>query len=244
MLYPYRLSSLKNRHRWTFGALVPETYAAAQDGLEPCEPRLRMPARGGAERGALAHGPLPPPITRVGAGGVASQEGIPREVAVGPLAVEELAVRPVRHPFGFTASEPGVEQRPVAGVVEVRATKVGSSVFRVGLRVTNTTAFEADPTTRRDEAMPFCLASTHVVLAVEGGAFVSLLDPPEPLREAAEGCQNEGAWPVLVGPPGARKTPVPAPPIILDDYPRIAPESPGEFFDGTEIDEMLPFCAS
>jgi hypothetical protein len=28
-------------------------------------------------------------------------------------------------------------------------------------------------------------------------------------------------------------------PIILYDYPRIAPESPGDLFDGTEIDEIL-----
>ena len=28
-------------------------------------------------------------------------------------------------------------------------------------------------------------------------------------------------------------------PIILYDYPQIAPESPGELFDGTEIDEIL-----
>ena len=28
-------------------------------------------------------------------------------------------------------------------------------------------------------------------------------------------------------------------PIILYDYPQIAAESPGDFFDGTEIDEML-----
>jgi hydrogenase maturation protease len=28
-------------------------------------------------------------------------------------------------------------------------------------------------------------------------------------------------------------------PIILYDYPQIAPESAGDFFDGTEVDEML-----
>ena len=28
-------------------------------------------------------------------------------------------------------------------------------------------------------------------------------------------------------------------PIILYDYPQMAPESPGDFFDGTEIDEIL-----
>ncbi len=28
-------------------------------------------------------------------------------------------------------------------------------------------------------------------------------------------------------------------PIILYDYPQIAPESPGDLFDGAEIDEIL-----
>ena len=28
-------------------------------------------------------------------------------------------------------------------------------------------------------------------------------------------------------------------PIIMYDYPQIAPESPGDLFDGTEIDEIL-----
>jgi len=28
-------------------------------------------------------------------------------------------------------------------------------------------------------------------------------------------------------------------PIVLDDHPRVAPESPGDLFDGAEIDELL-----
>jgi hydrogenase maturation protease len=43
---------------------------------------------------------------------------------------------------------------------------------------------------------------------------------------------------VLVGEPGQRDTPL-ASPIILYDYPQIAPESAGDLFDGTEIDEIL-----
>ena len=54
----------------------------------------------------------------------------------------------------------------------------------------------------------------------------------------AAGCENAGLWPVLVGAPGARDT-VLASPIILEDHPRIAPESPGDLFDGGEIDELL-----
>jgi hydrogenase maturation protease len=43
---------------------------------------------------------------------------------------------------------------------------------------------------------------------------------------------------VLVGEEGERGTML-ASPIILEDHPRIAPESPGDLFDGGEIDQML-----
>jgi hydrogenase maturation protease len=41
-----------------------------------------------------------------------------------------------------------------------------------------------------------------------------------------------------VGAEGERDTMLSSP-IILYDYPQIAPESPGDLFDGTEIDEIL-----
>ena len=43
---------------------------------------------------------------------------------------------------------------------------------------------------------------------------------------------------MLVGEPGDADT-VLASPIILEDHPRIAPESPGDLFDGGEIDQLL-----
>ncbi len=43
---------------------------------------------------------------------------------------------------------------------------------------------------------------------------------------------------MLVGTDGETDTMLSSP-ITLYDYPQIAAESPGEFFDGTEIDEML-----
>ncbi len=43
---------------------------------------------------------------------------------------------------------------------------------------------------------------------------------------------------MLVGDPGSRDR-VLCSPIILYDYPAVAPESPGDLFDGTEMDEML-----
>jgi len=82
------------------------------------------------------------------------------------------------------------------------------------------------------------LVSAHVRLGVTDGQFVSLLEPPQSLSDLAGSCQNVGAWPVLVGAAGERDTML-ASPIILYDYPQIAPESPGDLFDGTEIDEIL-----
>jgi hydrogenase maturation protease len=75
---------------------------------------------------------------------------------------------------------------------------------------------------------------------VEGGEFISLLDPPAEHSQAAKQCWNLGTWPVLVGSEatGQRDTMLSSP-IILYDYPKIAPESAGPMFDGTEIDEIL-----
>src|ERR1044072_4737672 len=82
------------------------------------------------------------------------------------------------------------------------------------------------------------LVSTHTILAAQGGEFVSLLEPPPALTELAASCRNTGTWPVMVGEEGERDCMLSSP-IILYDYPQIAPESAGELFDGTEIDEIL-----
>jgi hypothetical protein len=86
--------------------------------------------------------------------------------------------------------------------------------------------------------MPLSFASTHLVLALQGGCFRSLLDPPPHLRDAARECVNVGTYPVLVGEPQSEDTLL-CSPMILYDHPQIAPESPGDFFDATEIDELL-----
>ncbi|HET9739553.1 MAG TPA: hydrogenase maturation protease [Solirubrobacteraceae bacterium] len=80
--------------------------------------------------------------------------------------------------------------------------------------------------------------AAHALLRTSAGAFVSLTDPPDRLREAAEACHNVGVWPILVGEPGSTDTML-CSPIILEDHPRIAPESPGDLYDGGEIDGLL-----
>jgi hypothetical protein len=75
---------------------------------------------------------------------------------------------------------------------------------------------------------PDTLRGTHTILRTRRGRFISARDP-----EAA-GCENVRTWPVLVGDDAVLSSP-----IILDDHPRIAPESPGDLFDGGEIDALL-----
>jgi len=112
---------------------------------------------------------------------------------------------------------------------------------RLSVELVNQTEWSADPTGRdrpRDVAAMSSFVGAHLLMAVEDGAFVSITDPPEWAAEAAATCSNHRCWPVLVGEPGSTDV-VLASPIILADHPEIAPESPGDLYDSTEIDEIL-----
>jgi hypothetical protein len=72
------------------------------------------------------------------------------------------------------------------------------------------------------------MVSCHALLGIQGGMFVSITD------SRSAGLAHRGLWPVVI-----RPDLVLASPILLPDRPEIAPESPGDLFDGTEIDEIL-----
>jgi hypothetical protein len=109
-----------------------------------------------------------------------------------------------------------------------------SVVLRASLR--NTTGW--DPTEGAEGARCASLLAAHLVVAVRGGGLVPLLDPPPDDAVAAAGCRQHRCWPVLVGPHGSTST-VLVSPIVLEDWPQVAPESAVQLFDATEIDEIL-----
>src|SRR4051794_24820569 len=113
----------------------------------------------------------------------------------------------------------GLAWQALTGAVDVRV-----AGGRVVVEIANTTPFAGD----RAAALRRSFCSLHAVLRSEG-AFVSAREP------ASEACRSEGLWTVLVS---DRHTMLAAP-IILDDFPAIAEESPGDLFDGGEIDELL-----
>ncbi|MFJ9419888.1 hypothetical protein ACIRPT_37890 [Streptomyces sp. NPDC101227] len=113
------------------------------------------------------------------------------------------------------------------------------TALRLTATVENTSTWTPDgPAADRDAALPRALVAAHLLLGLDTGSFLSLTDPPEWAKGATAACRNQHTWPVLAGEPG-RTDVVLSSPIILEDHPAIAPESPGALYDALEIDEIL-----
>jgi hypothetical protein len=145
------------------------------------------------------------------------QEEIEREVFLPNVT---LNPSPQTHSFSFL---------PLVGTIEIHAVRLINDVFRLTVKIQNLT---------ENPAPNASMLSTHTLLGVEQGSFLSLTDPPAEYIEVAKECKNTGTWPVLAGTEGERNF-ILSSPIILYDYPQIAPESAGDLFDATEIDEIL-----
>lgn len=181
------------------------------------------------------------------------QEAIEREIAVPAFPIADVVslprstaltlpggreLEPARDADGRIAGVILRTRETIAAQVDVSATRVQDGLFKITVRIVNVSTTGNPSSADRDEALMQSLLSAHTILGIDGGEFVSSLDPPASLREIVSGCSNIGTWPVLVGEEGQLDA-ILSSPIILYDYPKIAPESPGNLFDGTEIDEIL-----
>ncbi|MCA9072726.1 MAG: hypothetical protein KDA84_27575 [Planctomycetaceae bacterium] len=265
-LYPYRASAVKNRLRWTFGCLLPRAYCEQNPsdedfqlqteclvlGEDNTEIVIRVRFLQIVDRRIRELTSEEPPMSLGSSSASVTehwQESIEREVVLTFPLGQHNANTPMNFPAtqametmqdknGHPAGVCIRESRLLQGVVNASVETLDMGLSRVSIRVVNQSNIEGDAVDLRDRAILNSFVSTHLILSVENGEFVSLLDPPEKYRTAADTCSNNRVWPVLVGREGSRKTML-ASPIILYDYPRIAPESPGNLFDGTEIDEVL-----
>jgi hypothetical protein len=232
-LYPYRASSVKSRRRFNFGVVVPQAAVARDDCGYPW--RLQAECLVEGDRRAVVS------VT------VRFLRLAPRQNDGGSSLFDEpwleAGERTVTLPGIALAAATGVHRTTfdvegLEGYVESAAETLAAGGFRVSVSVANTTALDAAQSLAHNDVLPYAFVSTHLILKVAGGAFISLLEPPDEWREAVAGCTNTGVWPVLAGEPGCRDVML-ASPIILYDYPEVAAESPGDLFDGAEIDEIL-----
>lgn len=217
-LYPYTPGATKNATPTPFGIVYPPAYAA---GNPHTFDHLRMVGVVQGPRTAR----LQVQIRYLEPSGE-RHEAAARTVLLPPTALERLDGATVEVPFTGDAAR---------GRARMDAQALGMDLFRVGITVENLT--DVPEGLGRGDALRHSLLSTHVLARIGGGArFLSLIDPPEHAAGALMTCVSVNTFPVLASDDddallGAA--------IMLPDHPQLAPESRGDLFDGTEIEEAL-----
>jgi hydrogenase maturation protease len=244
MLYPYRRSAMKNQQRWTFGILYPPAYEEVQSGTErsvmhsECLLEMKDDAKLDVELRFLQ-------LVQVGED---REEGIERSVKFTVPLPGDWHCVPFTFPASFemdplTAADGGMlgsvksTLQELSGTVTLLPERIADGVVKLTIEAINQTRASREGMDR-NSALLRSLLSAHTILSVTGAEFVSLLDAPEKFAAAVNQCKNVGNFPVMIGEGGERDMML-CSPIVLYDYPQIAPESAGDFYDSTEMDEML-----
>lgn len=204
-LYPYTPGATKNATPTPFGIVYPPAYAAECAGAFD-HVRLECvaePAPGATLSATLRY--LTPSGER--------HEAQEQRVELGPVAVGERDT--IEFPGGrFTVrSEPLPDEGQTGARALIRACVHNAAAVPPGLD--------------RAAALTHSLISTHVVVQLSGGRFISPLE---------SGRESVNTWPVLATPADDA---VLGAAIVLPDHPQIASESRGNLFDNTEIEEAL-----
>ena len=200
-LYPYTPEATKNATPTPFGIVYPPTYAAECAGAFD-HARLECvaePGPGAVLSATLRY--LEPSGER--------HRAVQQRVELGPVQIG------ARDTIGF-----------LGGRFTLRSSALdGDGRILVRSCVHNTVDVESG--LDRAGALIQSLISTHIVLRISSGRFVSPLE---------SGHDSVNIWPVLATEAddamlGAA--------IVLPDHPQIAPQSHGNLFDNTEIEEAL-----
>jgi hypothetical protein len=138
-----------------------------------------------------------------------------------------------------TAGRLDRKREPLHGVIRLSAERTPGPYGALRLRVVLENRTEPPgPLGRRADGLPYALIAAHCLIAVPGGRFLSMTEPPEWAAAEVGRCVNTATWPVLGGPPDCTELMLSSP-VILYDHAEIAAESAGPLFDSTEIDEIL-----
>ncbi len=213
-LYPYTPGATKNATPTPFGIAYPPAYAAE---LETTFDHLRVECIVCAPEHAVVTGEV-----RFLLASGERHEAEPHAVALPPTPLSDLAAAEIVARFALDGSDGPLDVR-----LRMSASPPHRGRARILFWVENRTL--AEPGLDRRAALRQSLLSTHPILRLGEGVFLSPL-------EAGPGCASINTFPVLASEAddvllGAA--------IILPDHPRIAPESKGSLFDSTEIEEAL-----
>ncbi len=212
-LYPYTPGATKNATPTPFGIVYPPVYA---ETLSSTFDHLELRCAVKAPPDAV----LRAEVRMLVAGGERHKAAARRLDLAGAM-VGALAAQPAEKEARI---EPELGA-PLTVWMRLAATVVEDGVFEVSLRIENRTLVSSG--LDRAGALARSLLSTHPILRVTGGRFISPLDRPY---------DSVNTFPVLATP---EDDVVLGAAIVLPDHPQVAPESRGGLFDSTEIEEAL-----
>jgi len=221
-LYPYTPGASKNSTPTPFGIVYPPVYAV-QSPTTHDHLRLQVIAEVDDPQTAT----LAIQVLFLEPSGP-RHEAARRSIQLPATTLAQLEAEPVTVPFAF---------EHVQGRVRMTAQAFPDGLVRVTSCVHNTT--EVPEGLDRPGALRSSLLSAHVIARIAGPGPARLLSPTAPPAHAVTAtmtCASVNTFPVLASPDddvvlGAA--------IVLPDHPQLAPESRGDLFDGTEIEEAL-----
>jgi hypothetical protein len=221
-LYPYTPGATKNATPTPFGIVYPPAYAEAN-------PATFDHLRAECVIAALEQAELKATVRFLHASGDRHQAA-ERRLELPPTTLADLAGDGVGTEFEFEGDA------RIEGRVRLRAELLDGGLARVRMCVHNSTRVDGAAELTRGEALRSSLISTLVVVETSAGRFVSPLERDGVAGRAVAACASVNTFPLLANP---SDTAILGAAFVLPDHPAMAPESLGNLFDNTEIEEAL-----
>ncbi|MBX7172512.1 MAG: hypothetical protein K1X72_16210 [Pyrinomonadaceae bacterium] len=224
LLYPYRKSALKNQHRFNFGLIDPNDYFQTQVLVLGDAKNLSATVRFLQIQNRQVVDGQGNKVEKLEVDGQFFEtwdEVIERKIETSETTdfIFESEVFAEILADGKAKFVRQINQ--ITGRIEIEKERIRENLQRFTVKIFNLSETEK-------------FISGHAILSVENAQFVSLLEYADEFENEVKALQQKNLFPVLI-----EKNIMLASPIILYDYPQVAPESVGDFYDATEIDELL-----
>jgi hypothetical protein len=204
-LYPYKTTTLKNKIPIPFGVLYPKNY---------CQYNKYVNSEMQTECITLAND-LAELIVQIKFLQISYDNkgwtAIEHEVSSEKISIKNLPGNKNIIPFQFHL----IEGTATIQAAEIRDIK---NAYLLSVIISNTTPVKKTGNITEDEILKYALVSTHTILKISDGEFVSLQKPDKEWRDLIKLCENKNTCPVLID---AENSIMLSSPIILYDYPQI-----------------------
>jgi hypothetical protein len=153
-------------------------------------------------------------------------EAIEREICPREATIDKLVQSRAVCYFVSTPTTPvGLRGRVVLQAFPIAEHQ---DAYRVTLTIENCTIIDHLQTLTPETALRMAFVSTHAILGLEEGEFISTQNPPPEWEAAVKECGNERTYPILIG--ESNRT-VLCSPVILYDYPLVSSGLRGDIFE-------------